>query len=329
MKQKIVIFGAGTLGKSAYQYYKESHEICFFADNNEDLVGTEIDGVKIILGSNIAEIYPSINKVIVASYFKEEIINQLYSAGIDAIEIYSVNIESNVSKNMFKTINLGGFLFGNTSELKSLTFMYGTSTVLDYAFLINIANRISAKNYLEIGTFVGESIYNIADYVEHCFSVSLPDDEPIMTTMFRNIGKNNFSRFLANKKSNITLFKEDSKVFDFKKIDVDIDLVFIDGDHSLNGVKLDTENIFSIINVESTIVVWHDFKNNDGRYNLDVVNAIKLALKEELLANVFSVDFNMCGIYIPNKYLNKFSLELNPDELYTYDVVLNASKNMR
>lgn len=47
MKNKIVIFGSGVWGKTAYQYYKNKAEIICFVDNREEICGTIFDGVPI------------------------------------------------------------------------------------------------------------------------------------------------------------------------------------------------------------------------------------------------------------------------------------------
>ena len=72
----------------------------------------------------------------------------------------------------------------------------------------------------------------------------------------------------------------DSKVFDFSKHADSVDLYFIDGDHSYQGVYSDTKNIFSN-RKEQSIVVWHDFKLGQNEYRAEVIKAVYDALGKD------------------------------------------------
>lgn len=47
MKKKVIIFGAGTWGKFAYHYYKDSVEIVCFIDNKMDIWETNLEGIRV------------------------------------------------------------------------------------------------------------------------------------------------------------------------------------------------------------------------------------------------------------------------------------------
>lgn len=51
--KKIIIFGAGPTGKRAYDFYKDYCDIIAFADNNEVLHGTVVDGIPVIPAEQI------------------------------------------------------------------------------------------------------------------------------------------------------------------------------------------------------------------------------------------------------------------------------------
>lgn len=139
----------------------------------------------------------------------------------------------------------------------------------------------------------------------------------------------NFSERLTYS-DKIKHFFVDSKMFDFTTIQDQIDLYFIDGDHSYKGVLNDTKNIFDTRKKDS-IVVWHDFKLPGNEYNTDVIQAVKDALKDDF-KNVYVTNNNMCGIYIPQKYAKTIPLrELKYEEdapLYTYDVLMGACRKI-
>ena len=46
-EKKIILFGAGEFGRKALEYFGED-KVAFYADNNEELTGTVINGKKVI-----------------------------------------------------------------------------------------------------------------------------------------------------------------------------------------------------------------------------------------------------------------------------------------
>ncbi len=54
-----------------------------------------------------------------------------------------------------------------------------------------------------------------------------------------------------------------------------MDLVFVDGSHTLNYVRSDTANAFKMVVPDSGVVVWHDYGNEfpDVRNFLDEIAA--------------------------------------------------------
>lgn len=335
-KKSIVIFGASNYGKKALNILKEDYKILFFSDNDPDKWGKKIDGVEVINPLYLKELTNV--EIIIASSFTEEILLQLQKLGISEVKVFKYNIEPIASWNTSKKkinvplVNLGEFFRGLNTDISidDVTFMTGGSSVLDYMFLKSLMIKFQFKTYLEIGTWMGESIATISDIADKCYSISLPDNDTILVDYFRDVnGKSNFSRYFSYKKNNIVHYQTDSKEFDFSIIPDKIDLVFIDGDHTYQGVKTDTENIFKIIDQEETMVVWHDFKNLRNEFLLSTVQAIYAALPERLHKNIFGVDNNMCGIYIPDKYLDIFSFENDPDVVYSYRTTITSKLNRK
>jgi hypothetical protein len=208
-----------------------------------------------------------------------------------------------------------------------LTFLIGGSGILDYALIRAIVQKYNLKNYLEIGTYIGESINNVSDLCSTCHSVTLPPDCNDDMYQFCNaLNLPNFSGKLANA-DNIVHHYCDSKTFDFKKLSETIDIYFIDGDHSYNGVYWDTKNIFEC-RKEDSFVIWHDFKYLLS-YNDEVIRAVKDVLNDDF-KNVFITTNNICGIYIPPKYQKDFCIidndsYKNSTDLYTYDTDIKVS----
>lgn len=247
------------------------------------------------------------------------------------MEVFTITLEpclrESVKEELDKrTIDLGEFLQSGTTEIKckELTFMLGGSQVLDYVFLVRVAEMFGCKGYLEIGTYIGESINVLSDYCEKLYSVTAPPDSCYgMIHFCKYYDIPHYSERLAYS-DKITHYYVDSKCFDFSKVAEDVDLYFIDGDHSYGGVYNDTKNIFAT-KKEDAIVVWHDFKRL-SLYRPEVIHAVKDALGAEF-DNVYVTNNNICGIYIPKKYQNVFKCrEWKYQEgapLRTYDCILN------
>lgn len=88
MKKPIILFGAGTYGKRALRHLGEDRVFCF-VDNNENIIGNEIQGKAIISFKKLKEIYKEYNVMISVDGRKlSEIANQLENNGILEYDIY-------------------------------------------------------------------------------------------------------------------------------------------------------------------------------------------------------------------------------------------------
>lgn len=328
-KKKIVIYGAGNTGRSAYFYLRNRYQCLYFVDSNMEHWGGKCEGLPI----KSPEILTGLKDVgvVIASIFWEEILNGIKE--IDGLKIwvykpYSEMILPEKLKEGLneRTIHLGSFLSGQRKlECKELTFMPGGSQVLDYVFLKAVAETFKCKNYLEVGTYIGESINILTDCCEHLYSVTAaPGTSCSMASWCRQCNLPDYSEKLAYS-DKISHFYTDSKLFDYSIIKEDIDLYFIDGDHSYEGVYADTKNIFNSKR-ENAIVVWHDFKISRGQYNTELILAVRDVL-EKKFENVYVTDYNLCGIYLPESIqgcfmMNKLQYGKN-EGLCTYDIVLD------
>lgn len=324
----IIIYGAGNIGRSAYFYLKGAYECLFFVDGDNNKWGKEIEGIEIKAPEVLKQIKDI--KVLIASTHWKEILEEIREYELTDVTVYKPELEVALSNEVWnelnvRTIDLGDFLKKqNEIECKELTFMPGGSGILDYAFLKTIAKKYNCKKYLEIGTYIGESINILTDYCDKLYSITAPLDAPYsMKYWCKQHNLPLYSERLTYSEK-IKHFFTDSKLFDFSQISDEIDLFFIDGDHSYKGVYADTKNVFKI-KKDNAIVVWHDFRKTRFTYNEDVVCAVKDALGDDF-KNVYVTDRNLCGVYLPNAYIKDFKMtELKYSEdmgLYTYDVVL-------
>jgi len=328
----LILFGASNMGKAAYYLLKSRYNQVLFCDNDPGKWGKSIEGIKVIQPSMLKEM-DNVDIVITSSYYKE-IVKQLSLMGINDFTVFDYVLKDNSAvstENKYlqqvssgiKLLNLGAFLCNEPTGMviKEMTFLAGGSGLLDYLFLKALMIRLGFKTYLEIGTWMGESIAAVSEVAEKCYSISMPDDDKEIIDYFRNVlGKSNFSRYFSRGRKNIVHYCGDSKTFDYGNIKENVDLVFIDGDHSYEGVRRDTENIFSFIDVDNSIVVWHDFKDIRNKYAEPVVRAVFDALPENMHKSMYAVDANLCGVYIPEKHLRHFDFTVRADVLYSYAV---------
>lgn len=207
-----------------------------------------------------------------------------------------------------------------------MTGTIGGSGFLDYVFIRAIALKFGLKKYLEIGTYIGESLKCVSDICEVCHSVTAPKGSVAsLTGWLKSMNQPDFTDRLAQDENVVHHYCEDSKTFDYSNIKDDIDLYFIDADNDYVGVYWDTKNVFSHRKADS-FVIWHDIKGGDGLRG--GVVAIKHVLKEEF-KNVFCVDNNLCGIYIPPKYQKAFALhtweyKTEDEPLYVYETLIRV-----
>lgn len=116
-----IIYGCGKVGRTAYEWYKDKYNVLFFVDKNK--CGEEYMGC--------------------AVYDPKELTNYADKKIIIAVSLWHCH-----------------FLYSNNMHFscKELTFFAGGSQILDYVFLKTIALISNAKEYLEVGTYIGESI---------------------------------------------------------------------------------------------------------------------------------------------------------------------------
>jgi predicted O-methyltransferase YrrM len=145
-----------------------------------------------------------------------------------------------------------------------------------YHILYDIADSISKKeiNYVEIGCYAGGSACLMLQRTKtNVISIDL--GEPISEEVVRkntenhNIHKNNFSYIKGN--SQVLETKERLKSIMHGYKSQEIDILFIDGDHSFNGVHNDFNLYEDLVSIGGYIV-FDDY--NDPEHSPDVNGAV-------------------------------------------------------
>ena len=199
------------------------------------------------------------------------------------------------------------------------------STISDYVLLKGLARKFEECRYLEIGTWLGESLVNIASIAKECISISLSDKE--LQLQGATEEEILIQRIFSKNLSNIKHIKHNSKTFNFSSIGK-FDFVFIDGDHSYKGVKNDTENAFKVLKDNNSIIAWHDYSDLTGNtINWGVLAGILDGCPKENLKNLYHVSNTMCLIYINKKFNVKDIPSLIPNKTFTMNLSLKEFKN--
>ncbi len=219
-------------------------------------------------------------------------------------------------------------LFPDFSETVSpYAFLDGSCTPLDLALLRALAKRYVVDHYLEVGTWRGESVANVALLVRHAVSINLSDAE--MRAMGRGEDYIGLHRFFSDGLSNVTHIQANSLTFDFGSLDEKFDMVFLDGDHHYEMVRSDTHKVLSVLKEESGIVVWHDYAHNPEQVRWSVLAGILDGLPIAMHQHVYHVSNTLCAVYLPT--LPQASLMPKPllanarPEKY-FDVHISAKK---
>lgn len=153
-----------------------------------------------------------------------------------------------------------------TVLLENFKTQHGNVT---YTELLNLCMVVKAylkpgENFLEIGTFDGNTISNVANNVpanSMCYTIDLPIgveslDEKYLGGDKDLVDSRAGKHFKHRGRKNIQQFYSDSTKFDFAQ--VVFSGAFIDGAHHYEGVKIDTENVLAHIK-RPGFVMWHDF----------------------------------------------------------------------
>ncbi len=140
--------------------------------------------------------------------------------------------------------------------------------------IASIVKELNPKTIFEIGTYNGFTTLHFACNTKEdtkIYTLDLPpdfhlgkkektdysyDDQLVVELSLKNINNRIYKRFPEGKKI-VDLFG-DSQSFDYSPYYGKMDLVFIDGNHSYEFVKTDTENAFKMLSPNG-VILWHDY----------------------------------------------------------------------
>jgi predicted O-methyltransferase YrrM len=216
------------------------------------------------------------------------------------------------------TVDLLDVVPGLDETITPYCFMNGSSRTVDLAFLKALARRIPRCRYLEIGTLRGESIVNVAQVAEECVSVSLSEEEMLEFGWPANYVKNN-GLFLKNI-PNLKRIGHNSRTFDFSTLGK-FDMIFVDGDHSYEGVVADTRTAFGLLRNDQSVIVWHDYGMEYEAPRWSVMAGILDGAPDAERSRIVHVSNTLCAMYSRTAFDSSFVVHPTlPNKVFTVRV---------
>jgi hypothetical protein len=236
--------------------------------------------------------------------------------------------DSVVAKNGFSdglsTIDLLDLVPDFNETVSSFTFLDGTSRVTDIALLKSLAKKFNNEcEYLEIGSWRGESLLNVAPLCKNAVSLSLSKEEMKEFGFDERFIK--MDGYFIKQLPNLKVIGHNSLTFDFSSLGKKFDLIFVDGDHSFEGVMSDTQNAFKLLKNENSIIVWHDFGESYEHMRNEVIGGVLEGAPAEAKKHIYRVSNTLCGIYIKGSFnTSRPGSMTEPNK--TFDVSIKAQR---
>jgi predicted O-methyltransferase YrrM len=180
-------------------------------------------------------------------------------------------------------------------EIEPYSFLGDTSTPLDIALLCQLAAGIPDCEYLEIGSHRGESLVNVGRHAARCTAISLGKED--MRAMGYSEPYVRSQNVFLPREHGFALIAHNSQTLDYTPYEGRFDLIFIDGDHSCGGVRIDTANCFRLLKGPESVIVWHDYTLNTDRVRWEVLAGILDGAPPEAREHIYQVSNTMCAIY--------------------------------
>ncbi len=140
----------------------------------------------------------------------------------------------------------------------------------DHLALLKIIDKFKIKTIFEIGTWEGftSALLCRIPSVKKIVALDICDELNVEYNhgMHPLSNRKRYGKY-ARKSKKYSIIFEDSKTYEPKD---EFEMVFIDGDHSYDGVKNDTE---LALKMNPKVIVWHDYGSEPGVN--DYINELK------------------------------------------------------
>lgn len=221
-------------------------------------------------------------------------------------------------KHGLPTLDMLDLLPDLTETIKNYTYLDGTSRVTDIIVLKALAKKFDNCQYLEIGSFRGESLVNVAEVANACVSISLSDKEMVDAGFGAQV---KLQRFFSKDLKNVLHIHHNSLTYDFSQLNKKFDLIFIDGDHSYTAVKKDTENAFKLLKDNNSIIVWHDCGRSYNLENWNTIAAMIDGAPKENRNKIYHISNTISSIFTNQQFSTGFPKALDlPNKTFTINL---------
>ena len=195
-------------------------------------------------------------------------------------------------------IDMEGMFPSFEETVSPYAFLDGSCLPTDLALLRALARKYQVESYLEIGTWRGESVANVAPLVREAVTINLPDHE--MRALGQNEEYIGLHRLFSEKLPNVTHLQANSMDFDFASLEKKFDMIFVDGDHHYEAVRSDSGRLLQALNPGKGIIVWHDYARNPEQTRWSVLLGILDGLPREMHPHLYHVSNTLCAVYLPD-----------------------------
>jgi predicted O-methyltransferase YrrM len=245
---------------------------------------------------------------------------------LDDNEVWKKNADQKIiEQNGLLQVDLLELFPGFNESVKPYSFLDGTSLITDLALLRSLARKFNKCEYLEIGTWRGESVANVAEVAAHCVTINLPDEE--LLRMGKSKEYISLHRFYSKDLKNVSHIQHNSLTFDYSTLNKKFDLIFVDGDHHFENVKKDTQNIFGLLKNEHSIIVWHDYAFSPEKIRWEVLSGILAGVPKPEHRYLYHVANTLCCIYSKQTLKTRlFKVDQQPNKKFELTITSNSSK---
>jgi hypothetical protein len=134
------------------------------------------------------------------------------------------------------------------------------------------------------------------------------------------------AKFFSRRLQNVVHIGHNSRTFDYTPYLGTCDLVFIDGDHSYDGVRSDTEHAFRLLRNDRSAVVWHDYmRTSEENVEWGVVAGLLDGAPKDAIPDIYHVSNTLCAVYIKGAFTpTEAIVPVIPDKIF--DVTIAARR---
>ena len=232
---------------------------------------------------------------------------------------YEKEIQRKYNKTQLPSIDLLDLVPDLHETINKYSFLSYTSLISDILLLKSLAKRFKECSYLEIGALRGESLSSVAEVAKDVTSITLSNEEMRQFNVHEDLVRSH-GIYLKDTK-NLTTYYHNSLTFDFSTLGKKFDMIFVDGDHSYNGVVTDTRNVFKLLKDENSVIVWHDYGNHIEDVRHEVLAAILDGVPQEFHKNLYHVSNTMCAVFIRGDFKTFMAQEASyPNKVFKVEV---------